>query len=328
MKTWAIRVERTGGPEVLKWTEIDLVPPARGEVRVRHAAVGLNFLDVYHRTGLYPLPLPFTPGIEAAGVVEALGPDVSDLAVGDRIAYASRPIGAYCVRRNMPADRVVKLPAHVALDVAAAVMLKGMSVHYLLRRTFKVERDHWILVHAAAGGLGSILVPWARSLGAHVIATVGSDEKAARVRALGAEHTIVYTRENFVERVAAITAGRGVHVAYDSVGKDTLLGSIECLAPRGMIVSYGQSSGSVPPLDLALLAKRSTFLTRPSLFDYTATRDELVAASNDVFDQIARGIVVNPIERRFELRDAESAHRELEGRKTSGSSVFTVTDGA
>jgi len=241
MQTTAIQVARAGGPEVLELREVPLEDPARGEVQLRQTAVGVNFIDVYNRTGLYPPPqYPYIPGVEAAGVVERLGEGVRELKVGDRVAYASRPIGAYASRRNFPADRLVKLPAHVSEETAAAVLLKGMTAQCLLRRTFRVERGHVVLVHAAAGGVGSILVPWARALGATVIGMVGSDAKAARVLELGAQHVIVYTRDKFVERVREITDKKGVNVVYDSVGKDTFAGSLECLVTRGMLVSFGQ----------------------------------------------------------------------------------------
>jgi NADPH2:quinone reductase len=320
--TRALVVRKTGGPDVLEWTQVPLEPPAHGQIRVRHTAVGLNFIDVYHRTGFYPLPLPFVIGLEAAGVVETLGPGVSDLAVGDRIAYATSPPGAYSERRNIAADRVVKLPDHVDDETGAAVMLKGMTVRMLLRGAVHVEKDQRLLVHAAAGGVGSLLVPWAASLGAHVIAVVSTDEKAVRVRELGAEHVIVTARENILDRVNAITNGQGVHVVYDSVGKDTFDTSLECLTTRGMLVTFGQSSGAIPPFDLARLAKKSLFLTRPSVVAYTSTRAELVASAADVFDALRKGIITSPVEQRVPLSDARRAHAELEGRRTQGATVL------
>jgi NADPH2:quinone reductase len=321
-RTHAIIVKRTGGPEVLEWSTVDVAAPARGEISIRHTAIGLNFIDVYHRTGLYPVPLPFVPGLEAAGVVEGLGPDVTELALGDRIAYASQPIGAYSERRTMPADRVVKLPEQVNDETGAAVMLKGMTVRNLLRTVFRVEKGHRLLVHAAAGGVGTLLVPWARSLGAQVIAVVGSDEKAARAKELGAEDVIVSTRENIVERVKAITNGQGVHVAYDSVGKDTFDASLGSLTRRGMLVSFGQSSGSVPPFDIGKLARGSLTLARPSIVDYIADRADLLASAADVFDALRRGIISSPVEQRYPLAEAARAHADLQNRRTRGASVL------
>jgi NADPH2:quinone reductase len=321
--TNAILIHLSGGPEVLQLAEIALPPPAQDEAQVRHAAIGVNYIDVYFRTALYTPPgYPFVPGLEGAGVVEAIGANVRDVQVGDRVAYAARPLGAYAERRNVPADRLVKLPAHVDEKLAAAMMLKGMSAHYLLRRVFEVKRGHTILIHAAAGGVGSLVCQWAHHLGAIVIGTVGSDAKAERARANGCDHPIVYTREKFGERVKAITDGRGVDVVYDSVGKDTFDGSIACLAPLGMLVSFGQSSGSVPPFDIKKLAQGSLFLTRPSLLDYTAKREDLVRAASELFDVVAKGIVRCTIERTHALKDAAQAHRELEGRATTGSMIL------
>jgi NADPH2:quinone reductase len=321
--TPGIQVQRSGGPEVLQFAEIELPPPARGEARIRHAAMGVNYIDVYFRTGLYTPPgYPFVPGLEGAGVVEAVGAGVSEVKVGDRVAYAARPLGAYAERRNIPADRVVVVPAGIEEKLAAAIMLKGMTAHYLLRRTFKVERGQTILMHAAAGGVGSLVCQWAHHLGARVIGTVGSDAKAERARADGCDHPIVYTRENFVERVKAITDGRGVDVVYDSVGKDTFDGSIACLAPLGMLVSFGQSSGLVPPFDIRKLAQGSLSLSRPSLLDYTAKREDLVASARELFDVVGQGIVRSRIERTYALKDAAQAHRDLESRKTTGSMIL------
>jgi NADPH2:quinone reductase len=321
--TRAIRAHAAGGPDVLRFEDVELAPPDAGEAQVRHAAIGVNFIDVYFRTGLYTPPgYPFVPGMEGAGVVEALGAGVRDLAVGDRVAYAARPMGAYVERRNIPADRLIKLPAGIDDKQAAGMMLKGMTAHYLLRRTFEVERGHTILMHAAAGGVGSLVCPWAHHLGAVVIGTVGSDAKAELARANGCDHAIVYTRENFVERVKAITNGRGVDVVYDSVGKDTFDGSIACLAPLGMLVSFGQSSGSVPPFDIKKLSQGSLYLTRPSLLDYTAKREDLLVAANELFDVVGKGIVQVRIERTHALKDAADAHRDLESRKTTGSMIL------
>lgn len=321
--TRAILVRRHGGPEVLEPAEIPLAPPGPGEVRVRNEAIGLNFVDVYFRTGLYaPRSMPFVPGAEGAGVVEALGDGARGLAVGDRVAYATRPLGAYSERRNMPAERVVLLPDRIASDVAAASMLKGMTAHMLLRRVVSIGRGHAILFHAAAGGVGSFLVPWAKRLGARVIGTAGSDAKAARAKASGCDDVIVYTREDFVARTKELTNGAGVDVAYDSVGRDTFLGSLECLKTRGMLVSFGQSSGPIAPFDVGLLAKRSLTLTRCSLFDYTGERTELVAAASELFAMLEAGVVHGDVERRYPLADAASAHRDLEARKTVGSTVL------
>lgn len=322
MKTRAIRVHRAGGPEELALADVELAPPAAGEAQIRHTAIGVNFIDVYHRTGLYPVPLPFTPGMEAAGIVEAVGAGVTDVAAGDRVAYASRPLGAYADARNMPADRLVKLPREVDDVTAAAAMLKGMTAEFLLRRAFRVEKGHTVLVHAAAGGVGSLLCQWARHLGARVIGTVGSDEKAARARRDGCDHPIVYTREDFVARVRALTDGRGVDVVYDSVGKDTFAGSLECLAFRGMLVSFGQSSGKVPPLDVLQLTPKSAYVTRPSLVEYTAAREDLGASAAALFDVLRCGAVKIRAEQSFPLREAAAAHRALESRRTYGSTVL------
>jgi NADPH2:quinone reductase len=321
----AIRIHQVGGPEVLKWEEVSVGDPGAGEVRLRHEAVGLNFIDVYFRTGLYGTSVPFTPGLEASGVVEALGEGVSELSVGDRVAYAAPPPGAYSEQRLMPADRVVKLPDGVSSEIAAAMMLKGMTAQYLLRRTYPVKAGDTILFHAAAGGVGLIACQWAKSLGATVIGTVGSDEKAELAAAHGCDHPIVYTRENFVERVKAITDGEGVPVVYDSVGKDTFMDSLDCLSPLGSMVIFGQSSGPVPPLEVGVLAaKGSLFVTRPTLMTYTAKRADLVATAEELFQVVQSGAVKLEINQRFPLRDAAEAHRALEARKTTGSTILTV----
>ncbi len=321
----AIRIHEIGGPEVLEWEEVTVGAPGPGEVRLRHAAVGLNFIDVYFRTGLYGADVPFTPGLEASGVVEALGEGVSDLTVGDRVAYAAPPAGAYSEERLMPADRVVKVPEGVSNELAAAMMMKGMTAQYLLRRTYRVKAGDTILFHAAAGGVGLIACQWAKHLGATVIGTVGSDEKAELAAAHGCDHPIVYTRENFVERVKSITGGEGVPVVYDSVGKDTFMGSLDCLRPLGSMVIFGQSSGAVPPMDVGLLgAKGSLFLTRPSLMNYTARREDLVAAADALFQVVEKGAVKLEINQRFPLRKAADAHRALEARQTTGSTILTV----
>jgi NADPH:quinone reductase len=321
----AIRIHEVGGPEVLQWEEVAVGDPGSGEVRLRHGAVGLNYIDVYFRTGAYPAELPFTPGLEACGVVQALGEGVTDLQVGDRVAYAAPPVGAYAEERLMPANKVVKVPDGVSDETAAAMMLKGMTAQYLLRRTYRVKAGDTILFHAAAGGVGLIACQWAKSLGATVIGTVGSDEKAELAAAHGCDYPIVYTRENFVERVKAITGGEGVPVVYDSVGKDTFMNSLDCLRPFGSMVIFGQSSGPVPPLELGTLAaKGSLFVTRPTLMTYTAKRDDLVATAEELFEVVQAGAVKLEINQRFALRDAADAHRALEGRRTTGSTVLTV----
>ena len=321
----AIRIHEIGGPEVLEWEEVTVGEPGPGEVRLRHGAVGLNFIDVYFRTGVYGADVPFTPGLEASGVVEALGEGVSDLRVGDRVAYAAPPAGAYCEERLMPADRLVKLPQGVSDEVAAGMMLKGMTAQYLLRQTYRVKAGDTILFHAAAGGVGLIACQWAKHLGATVIGTVGSDEKAELAAAHGCDHPIVYTRENLVERVKSITDGEGVPVVYDSVGKDTFMQSLDCLRPLGTMVIFGQSSGPVPPLEVGLLAaKGSLFLTRPTLMTYTAKREDLVASADELFHVVETGAVKLEINQRFPLREAAAAHRALEARQTTGSTILTV----
>lgn len=320
----AIRVHEHGGPEVLRWEAVQVGAPGPGELRVRHGAVGLNYIDVYHRTGLYPVPeLPFTPGLEAAGVVEAVGSGVTGFVAGDRVAYCSGPLGACCEVRVMPAERAVKLPADIDERTAAALMLKGLTAWYLLRRTWRVQRGDPILVHAAAGGVGLITCQWAKHLGATVIGTVSSDEKAALALAHGCDHPIVYTREDFVERVRELTGGAGVAVVYDSIGRDTFLRSLECLRPLGMLVSFGQSSGPVEPLDVGLLAaKGSLFLTRPSLFAYTARREDLDAGAAELFEVVRSGAVRVEINQSFPLAEAAAAHRALEARRTTGSTLL------
>jgi NADPH2:quinone reductase len=319
----AIRIHQYGGPEVMKWESVDLPAPEPGEVRIRQTAVGLNYIDVYHRSGLYPLGgLPATIGMEGAGIVVAIGATVKGLEIGDRVAYAN-PIGAYAEQRNIPADRVVKLPAGVSDQTAAAMMLQGMTAEYLLRRTFKVGPETVMLFHAAAGGVGLIACQWARHLGATVIGTVGSPEKAALARDAGSHHVIDYRRENFVERVREITAGKGCDVVYDGVGKDTYPGSLDCLKPRGLWVSFGNASGRIENFDLGLLAaKGSLYATRPTLFSYVAGREDLVESANALFDVVARGIVTISVNQTYPLAAAAEAHRDLEARKTTGSTVL------
>jgi NADPH2:quinone reductase len=319
----AIRIYQNGGPEVMKWEDVEVGDPGAGQIRLRHHAVGLNFLDVYQRSGLYKLPLPMTLGNEAAGVVEAVGSGVTDLKVGDRVAYASPPPGAYSEVRLMPADRVVKLPEPLSFETGAAMMLKGMTVQYLIKRTFKVEPGMTVLFHAAAGGVGLIACQWLNALGVTVIGTVGSDAKAELAKAHGCHHTIVYTRENFVERVKEITGGKGVPVVYDSVGKDTWAGSLDCLSMFGMYVNFGNASGPVPAVEpLLLQQKGSLYLTRPTLVNYVAKREHLVQAATDLFDVVKSGKVKIEIEQRYALKDAAQAHRDLEARKTTGSTVL------
>ncbi|MEW6682273.1 MAG: quinone oxidoreductase [Nitrospirota bacterium] len=320
----AVVVAHTGGPEVLVWREVPVPEPGPGEVRVRHSAVGLNFIDVYHRRGLYPLPsFPTVLGVEAAGRVEAVGAEVSEPAVGDRVVYAGGPTGAYSEARVLPAERLIKLPDAIDDQRAAAMMLKGMTAEYLLRRTFRVEPGQTVLIHAAAGGVGVIACQWAKALGATVIGTVGTEEKAKLAAEHGCDHPIVTSREDFVERVKTITRGRGVPVVYDSVGKDTLMRSLDCLAPRGMMVSFGQASGMVPPLDITVLsAKGSLYLTRPTLFHYTATRAELQTSAAALFDAVLKGAVRITVGQTYPLRDAARAHADLEARRTVGSTVL------
>ena len=320
----AIVINQTGGPEVLRWVDYDSGQPGPGQVRLRHEAVGLNFIDVYHRTGLYPLPsLPAVPGMEGSGTVEALGDGVTEVAAGDRVAYAGLPPGAYAQVRRIPADRLVILPESITTHQAAAMMLQGMTARYLLRGCFDVKAGDTILIHAAAGGVGSIVCQWAKHLGATVIGTVGSEEKAATATANGCDHPILYTREEFVARVKEITNDRGVDVVYDSVGQATFMKSLDCLRPLGTMVSFGQSSGPVAPLELGLLsAKGSLFLTRPTLMTYTAKREDLLIHARDLFEVVEKGVVKVEIRQTYPLSDAARAHRDLEGRRTTGSSIL------
>jgi NADPH:quinone reductase len=325
MATHALRMEKQGDPEVMSWTAVEVGKPGAGQIRIRHTAVGLNFIDVYHRNGLYPVQTPATPGLEACGVVEEVGSGVADLKVGDRVAYASPPMGAYAEARLMPADRVVKVPEGITDQQAASMMLKGLTVQYLIRRTYRVKAGETILVHAAAGGVGLILCQWAKHLGATVIGTVGSDDKAKLAKANGCDHPIVYSREDFVARVNEITGGKKLPVVYDSVGKDTFMKSLDCLAPFGMMVIFGNSSGSPPPLDVGVLAaKGSLYVTRPTLATYTAKREDLVAMSDELFGVVKSGAVKMHVNQSYALKDAVQAHRDLEARKTTGSTVFTV----
>jgi NADPH2:quinone reductase len=319
---YAIRIYQNGGPEVMKWEQVEVGEPGPGEVRVRNTAIGLNYIDTYHRSGLYPLPLPLTLGSEGAGVVEAVGPRVKEFKVGDRVAYA-QPIGAYAEVLLRPAARLVKIPAGIEDRTAAAMMLKGMTAWYLCRRTYRVKKGDTILVHAAAGGVGQILCQWTRHLGATVIGTVGSDGKAALAKKAGCRHVIVTSREKVSERVKAITRGKGVPVVYDGVGKDTFMDSLDCLAPLGLMVSFGNASGAVPPVNIGILAQKgSLFLTRPTLISYTAAREDLLAAARELFAVVKKGAVKIPVNQTYPLREAAQAHRDLEARKTTGSTVL------
>jgi NADPH:quinone reductase len=321
----AIRFEKTGGPEVLTWQQIGVDKPGPGQARIKHRAVGLNFIDTYQRSGLYQVPLPSGLGGEGCGVVEEVGPGVTDLKPGDRVAYAGGPLGAYSEERLMPADRLVPVPDGISDQEAAAMMLKGMTAWYLIRRTHVVQPGETILIHAAAGGVGLIVCQWAKHLGATVIGTVGSEEKAELVKKHGCDHPILYRSEDFVARVNEITGGRKLPVVYDSVGKDTFYKSLDCLAPLGLMASFGQSSGAIGPVDIGILApKGSLFLTRPTLGNYTATREDLLTASRELFDVVKSGAVKILINQTYKLRDAAQAHRDLESRKTTGQTVFTV----
>jgi len=320
----AIRVHETGGPEVLRWEEVEVGRPGPGEVKIRQQAAGLNFIDVYHRTGLYKQDLPFTPGVEGAGVIEEVGTGVHHLAAGDRVTYASQ-IGGYAEERLIDADRVVKLPPQVSSEEAAAMMLQGMTARMLVRAIHRVQAGDTILIHAAAGGVGLIVCQWAKALGATVIGTVGSDEKAELARAHGCDHPIVYTREDFAAEVERITSGRKLPVVYDSVGRDTFMKSLDCLAPRGLMVSFGNASGPPDPIAPAILSQKgSLFLTRPTLNHYIASREELEESANELFQMIAAGKIKIEVKQRFPLKNASEAHRALEGRKTSGSTVLTI----
>jgi NADPH:quinone reductase len=319
VKIRAIRIAAQGGPEAMRLETIELAEPAPGQARVRHAHVGVNFIDTYHRSGLYPLPMPSGIGVEAAGTVEAIGAGVSDVAVGDRVAYAGGPIGAYAEANNVPASRLVKVTAGVDLAVAAAVLLKGLTVQYLFRQTFRLEKGQTILFHAAAGGTGLLACQWARHLGVTMIGTTSSTEKGALAKANGCTHVIDYRQEDVAKRVRELTGGRGVPVVYDGVGKDTFVASLDSLAPRGLLVSFGNASGPVTGVDLGILsAKGSLYVTRPTLATYTATTEALRTAATELFDLVGRGVLKPEITRRFPLADASAAHRALQGRETTG----------
>ncbi|OGA66391.1 MAG: quinone oxidoreductase [Betaproteobacteria bacterium RIFCSPLOWO2_12_FULL_65_14] len=318
----AVRFHKQGGPEVLQYEDVPVGEPGPGQARIRHTAIGVNFVDTYQRSGLYPMQLPAVAGNEAAGVVEAVGSGVTELKPGDRVAYTGLP-GSYCDMRIVPADRMVKLPQGVSEEQGASMMLKGLTVHYLIHSTYPVKKGETVLWHAAAGGVGLIACQWLKALGVTVIGTVGSDEKAALAKAHGAEHVINYSRENFVERVKSITGGEGVPVVYDAVGKTTWEGSLDCLRPRGLMVSFGNASGAVPPVNLGILStKGSLYVTRPTLATHIATRADLVERSGSLFDVVKSGKVKIETTGRYKLADAQQAHRDLEGRKTTGSIVL------
>ena len=321
--TKAIRMRQTGGPEVMEYVDVELPEPGAGEALVRQKACGLNFIDVYFRTGLYPQPLPGGLGMEGAGIVEAVGAGVSQVKPGDRVAYAGRPVGAYAEARVMPVDNLVKLPDGISFETAAAVMLQGLTVQYLFHRTFPLKGGETILFHAAAGGVGLLACQWARAIGVTMIGTVGSDEKGELAKANGCTHVINYNTENFVDRVRDITVGKGVPVVYDSIGKDTFIGSLDCLAPLGMMVSFGSASGPVPDFGLNELASRgSLFITRPSILTYTAKRADLEQMAAQLFGMIESGKLKVDIRQRYQLSEVVQAHRDLETRKTTGSSIL------
>lgn len=318
----AVRFHKTGGAEVLVHEDVQVGEPAEGQVRVRHTAMGVNFIDIYQRSGLYPMPMPAIAGNEGAGVVEAVGAGVKALKAGDRVAYTGL-VGAYCEARVVPADRMIKIPDGISDEQAASMMLKGMTVQYLIRRTYPVKSGETVLFHAAAGGVGQIACQWLKALGVTTIGTVGSDEKAKLAKAHGCAETIVYTRENFVERVKALTGGKGVPVVYDSVGKTTWEGSLDCLQPRGLLVTFGNASGPVPPMNLGILAgKGSLYVTRPTLATYIASREDLEATAAELFDMVKSGKVKIEVSARYKLADAAQAHRDLEARKTTGSVIL------
>ncbi len=322
-ETHAIRFHQTGGPEVLKWEIVGLGAPGQGEVTLRNKACGLNFIDTYHRSGLYPVALPSGIGLEGAGIVEAVGPGVTGLKVGDRVAYCAAPLGSYSEWRNYPAEKLVKIPDSIDFNTAAAMMLQGMTVEYLIKRTYPVKAGDTVLFHAAAGGVGSIAVQWLKALGATVIGTAGSAEKCAIAKALGADHVIDYRAEDWVKRVKELTGGKGVNVVYDGVGKDTCILSMDCLKPRGYLVTFGNASGPVPAIEPLLLSQKgSLFLTRPTLMAYTATRADLELSANALIDVVSKGTVKIKIGHTYPLKEAAQAQRDLEARKTTGSVIL------
>jgi NADPH2:quinone reductase len=319
----AIKMMQVGGPEVLQWVDIEVAAPGPDEVRVVHEAIGLNFIDVYFRKGVYPQPLPGWLGMEASGVIESVGSNVKHVKAGDRVAYAGKPAGAYSQVRVMPAEIVVKLPDAISFEMGAAMMLQGLTVNYLLTDSYKVQAGDTVLFHAAAGGVGLIAMQWLKLLGATVIGTVGSEEKAALAKSYGCDHTILYTKEDFVARTKELTNGKGVNVVYDSIGKDTFMQSLDCIKPRGMMVTYGNASGSVPPIDVGILGvKGSLKLTRPTVMTYAHDRSLLEPMSADLFDKVIKGKIKIEINQRYQLQDAAQAHRDLEDRKTTGSTIF------
>lgn len=319
----AIRFHKTGGPEVLQWEDVAVGDPGPGEVRIAHKAVGLNYIDTYHRTGLYPMPMPSGIGLEAAGVVEAVGAGVGELKVGDRVAYCNGPIGAYSEQKIHPVERLVKIPEGISFEQAACMMLQGLTVQYLFRRTYPLKAGETILFHAAAGGVGLIACQWARALGVHMIGTVSSEQKAKLASDHGCEHTVNYTQEDFVARTKELTGGKGVPVVYDGVGKDTFMRSLDCLQPRGMMVSFGNASGAVEPLNLGILAaKGSLYVTRPTLITHTTPRAALVAAADELFGHVLAGRIKVGPRQTYALKDAQLAHRDLEARRTTGSTVL------
>lgn len=321
--TSIVRIYQTGGPEVMRFEAASVAEPGSGEIRLEQRAIGLNYIDVYHRNGLYPLPeLPAVIGMEGAGVVDSVGEGVSDLRPGDRVAYAG-VLGGYAEMRLIPADRVVKLPDAISFEQAAGMMLQGMTVQYLIRRTYRVKAGDTVLLHAAAGGVGSIACQWLRHLGATVIGTVGSEQKAQLARANGCQHTINYREEDFTKRVMELTAGEGVPVVYDSIGKDTFMGSLDCLAPLGMLVSFGNASGPVPPFDPGILAQKgSLFFTRPSIMTYIAKRQDLLNSAEELFEVVKAGAVRISVNQSYPLKDVAKAHKDLEARKTTGSTIL------
>lgn len=321
--TKAVRVHKTGGPEVLTYEDVDVPPPANGEVRIRQLAIGLNYIDTYFRSGLYKAPgLPFIAGNEASGEVVSVGPGVTNFHPGDRVAYYFN-LGGYAAERNIPADKLVKLPDHITHEQAAVLMLKGLTVWYLLFKTFKVEPGHRVLIHAAAGGIGLLACQWAKALGANVIGTVGTKEKAELALANGCDHVILYREEDFVERVKSISRNELCDVVYDGVGKDTFPGSLKCIKARGLFVSFGNASGPVPPFSIAELNNHgSLFATRPKLNDYVGTRKELIEGADALFAAVISGTLHVPINHAYALKDAQKAHRDLEGRVTTGSSIL------
>ena len=322
----AIRIHEQGGPEVMKWEDVDLAPPGAGEIRMRHDVIGLNYIDTYHRGGVYKIPLPSGIGSEAAGTVEAVGAGVTEFKAGDRVCYASgtplQPVGSYAEARNVPAARLVQIPAGIKSEQAAAMMLKGMTVQYLIKRTYKVKSGDTVVFHAAAGGVGLIACQWLKALGVTTIGTAGSDEKCELAKAHGAAHCINYKKEDLVARVKEITGGKGVPVVYDSVGKDTFDKSLECLSMFGMMVTFGNASGPVPPVNLAAQLKGHLYVTRPSLQPYSAARQDLLTMATDLFDIVKAGTVKIEINQRYPVKDAVQAHKDLESRKTTGSTVL------